>query len=128
VVTVAPSRSPIAIWHDRMGIPSTCTVHVDGRPRRSCSTPVGSVGDAEVTTIEGIEGPVADAVREAWVRIDVPQCGYCQSGQIMSAVALLESDPDPSDEAIDAHMSGNLCRCGTYPRIRAAIRDAADRG
>jgi isoquinoline 1-oxidoreductase alpha subunit len=125
------------VLRDRLGMTGTkfgcgvaqcgaCTVHVDGQPRRSCSTPVGSVGDAEVTTIEGIEGPVADAVRNAWVAIDVPQCGYCQSGQIMSAVALLESDPDPSDEAIDSYMSGNLCRCGTYPRIRAAIKDAAD--
>ncbi|MEE4300122.1 MAG: (2Fe-2S)-binding protein [Pseudomonadales bacterium] len=125
------------VLRDRLGLTGTkfgcgvaqcgaCTVHVDGEPRRSCSTPVGSIGEAEVTTIEGVQGPVADAVREAWIAIDVPQCGYCQSGQIMSAIALLASDPDPSDEAIDAGMSGNLCRCGTYPRIRAAIRNAAD--
>ncbi len=125
------------VLRDRLGMTGTkfgcgvaqcgaCTVHLDGQPVRSCSTPVGSIGEAAVTTIEGIEGPVADAVRTAWVAIDVPQCGYCQSGQIMSAVALLESDPDPSDETIDSYMSGNLCRCGTYPRIRAAIKDAAD--
>ena len=126
------------VLRDRLGLTGTkfgcgvaqcgaCTVHVDGQPRRACVTPVGSVGDAEVTTIEGLEGPVAEAVKQAWVAIDVPQCGYCQSGQIMSAVALLASDPDPSDAAIDAGMSGNLCRCGTYPRIRAAIKDVADR-
>lgn len=125
------------VLRDRLGLTGTkfgcgvaqcgaCTVHVDGQPRRACVTPVSSVGEAEVTTIEGLEGPVAEAVKQAWVAIDVPQCGYCQSGQIMSATALLASDPDPSDEAIDAGMSGNICRCGTYPRIRAAIKDAAD--
>ncbi len=102
-----------------------CTVHIDGQPRRACVTPVESVGGAEVTTIEGLEGKVADAVRVAWQDIDVPQCGYCQSGQIMSAVALLQSTPDPDDEDIDSGMAGNLCRCATYLRIRRAIKDAA---
>lgn len=102
-----------------------CTVHVDGRPRRSCVTPVRSVEGADVTTIEGLSGPVAEAVRTAWREIDVPQCGYCQSGQIMSAVALLERVPEPDDQAIDAGMGGNVCRCATYQRIRRAIRNAA---
>lgn len=105
-----------------------CTVHVDGKPRRSCVLPVGDV-DGEVTTIEGIGGEGPDEmhpVQEAWVDENVPQCGYCQSGQIMQAVALLEANPEPSDADIDAAMSGNLCRCGTYPRIRRAIERAAD--
>lgn len=102
-----------------------CTVLVDGAPVRSCSLPVGQVG-GPVTTIEGLaaEG-VLSAVQQAWLDEQVPQCGYCQSGQIMSAYALLQTTPDPSDDAIDASMSGNLCRCGTYPRIRAAIKKAA---
>lgn len=104
-----------------------CTVHLDGAPVRSCQTPVGDVGGAEVTTIEGKAGPAADAVRAAWVALDVPQCGYCQSGQIMSAVALLEATRKPSDADIDSAMSGNLCRCATYARIRGAIHDAATR-
>ncbi|PRP90185.1 Isoquinoline 1-oxidoreductase subunit alpha [Enhygromyxa salina] len=102
-----------------------CTVHVDGRPRRACVAPVRSVVDKRVTTIEGVSGPTADAVRKAWVSIDVPQCGYCQSGQIMSAVALLTKIRRPSDEDIDHAMSGNICRCATYIRIRRAIHQAA---
>lgn len=102
-----------------------CTVHVDGQPVRSCSTPVGSVGTGAITTIEGLGGPVAEAVQAAWRKLDVVQCGYCQSGQIMSAVALLSENRRPSDADIDAAMNGNICRCGTYQRIRAAIHEAA---
>jgi isoquinoline 1-oxidoreductase alpha subunit len=102
-----------------------CTVLLDGRPQRSCSLPVASVGGAEVTTIEGVSGREADAVQAAWVRRDVPQCGYCQSGQVVAAVALLRKLPKPSDRDIDLAMNGNLCRCATYVRIRAAIHDAA---
>lgn len=102
-----------------------CTVHVNGVPTRSCVTPVSAVGAARITTIEGVAGPAADAVRDAWLRRTVPQCGYCQAGQIMSAVALLTTHPAPTDADIDRAMAGNLCRCGTYPRIRAAIHDAA---
>ena len=108
-----------------MALCGACTVHVDGAAVRGCVTPLAAVGDKEVTTIEGISGKVADAVRAAWLEIDVVQCGYCQSGQIMSAVALLAKNASPSDAEIDAAMSGNLCRCGTYPRIRAGIHAAA---
>ncbi len=104
-----------------------CTVHVGGQPRRSCVTPVRLVEGAEITTIEGLAGAEADAVRQAWREIDVPQCGYCQSGQIMSAVALLTQVRQPDDEAIDAGMVGNICRCATYVRIRQAIKNAATR-
>lgn len=102
-----------------------CTVHLDGQPVRSCQTRVGDVGEAKVTTIEGVSGPVADAVQSAWRTLDVVQCGYCQSGQIMSAIGLLSGNPKPSDTDIDAAMDGNICRCGTYQRIRAAIHEAA---
>ena len=102
-----------------------CTVLVDGNPRRSCVTPVGTVGGAAIETIEGIEGEAAEAVQSAWAAIDVPQCGWCQSGQIMSATALLRDNPKPRDTDIDSAMRGNLCRCATYVRIRAAIHDAA---
>ncbi|MHA6720716.1 (2Fe-2S)-binding protein [Sphingomonas sp. RS6] len=102
-----------------------CTVHLDGAPVRSCSVPLNALGTAEVTTIEGVDGPQAQAVRDAWVARDVPQCGFCQSGQVMSAIALLRAIPTPSDADIDAAMGGNLCRCATYTRIRAAIHDAA---
>ena len=104
-----------------------CTVHVDGTPVRSCQTSVGDVGGAAVTTIEGVGGKVAETVQAVWAEMDVPQCGYCQSGQIMSAVALLAETPRPSDEDIDAAMSGNLCRCATYHRIRGAIHESARR-
>lgn len=104
-----------------------CTVHVDGMPVRSCVTPVGAV-TGPVTTIEGLGSPAAlHAVQAAWIEHQVAQCGYCQSGQIMSAAALLQANRQPTDADIDAAMSGNLCRCGTYPRIRAAIHDAAKR-
>ena len=103
-----------------------CTVHLDGKPMRACVMPVSSVGDRRVTTVEGVDSPQAMAVRSAWRELDVVQCGYCQSGQMMSATALLESNPSPSDADIDAAMRGNLCRCATYHRIRAAIHRAAD--
>jgi isoquinoline 1-oxidoreductase alpha subunit len=102
-----------------------CTVHVDGQPTRSCQMAVSDIGDSKITTIEAVSGKEADAVRAAWIAREVPQCGYCQSGQIMSAVALLTENKKPSDKDIDDAMSGNLCRCATYVRIRAAIHDAA---
>ncbi len=103
-----------------------CTVWIDGVPVRSCSEPVGGVTGA-VTTIEGLGSPDRlHAVQKAWLELQVPQCGYCQSGQIMSAAALIATNPDPDDAAIDEAMAGNLCRCGTYPKIRAAIRRAAE--
>jgi isoquinoline 1-oxidoreductase alpha subunit len=100
-----------------------CTVHVNGQPARSCSTPVSAMAGMKITTIEGLGG--FHPVQQAWVKADVPQCGYCQSGQIMSAAALLADNKAPSDADIDAAMAGNICRCGTYQRIRAAIKDAA---
>jgi isoquinoline 1-oxidoreductase alpha subunit len=100
-----------------------CTVHLNGRPIRSCQTPISAVGTAKVATIESLGG--AHPLQVAWVKNDVPQCGYCQSGQIMSAAALLAQAPSPSDADIDAAMSGNICRCGTYQRIKAAIKEAA---
>lgn len=102
-----------------------CTVHVDGRATRSCVTPAAALSGRNVVTIEGISGDVARAVQDAWRRLDVAQCGYCQSGQIMSAIALLSEIRRPSDADIDAAMSGNVCRCATYVRIRAAIHEAA---
>jgi isoquinoline 1-oxidoreductase alpha subunit len=102
-----------------------CTVHLEGRPVRSCVTPVSTASGMAVTTIEGVAGPAALAVQTAWEKLDVVQCGYCQSGQIMSAVALLNENRSPTDAEIDAAMSGNICRCGTYVRIRAAIDEAA---
>ena len=102
-----------------------CTVHVDGRAVRSCVLAVANVGNREITTIEAVgKTPSGQRVQQAWIDIDVVQCGYCQSGQIMSAAALLADNPKPTDAEIDAAMSGNICRCGTYPRIRAAIRQA----
>jgi isoquinoline 1-oxidoreductase subunit alpha len=103
-----------------------CTVHIGGQPVRSCSMPV-SLAEGEITTIEAVEGAEAKAVQAAWIAHDVPQCGYCQSGQIMTAVALLREQPKPTDQDIDLAMNGNLCRCATYVRIRAAIHDAAKR-
>jgi isoquinoline 1-oxidoreductase subunit alpha len=103
-----------------------CTVHLDGKAQRSCVMPIGVLGGVKITTIEGLEGK--HAVQAAWIRLDVPQCGYCQSGQIMSATALLAEKPNPTDEDIDAAMSGNICRCGCYQRVRAAIKDAAAHG
>jgi isoquinoline 1-oxidoreductase alpha subunit len=102
-----------------------CTVHVDGMAQRACVTPVELAEGREITTIEGIGGAVADAVQIAWIAHDVPQCGYCQSGQVMSAVALLSENPSPSEAHIARGMAGNICRCAAYVRIRAAVRDAA---
>ncbi|MDD2844880.1 MAG: (2Fe-2S)-binding protein [Rhodoferax sp.] len=108
-----------------MALCGTCTVHLDGEPVRACVTPLAAVGTREVTTIEGLKGRQADALRQAWIDLDVVQCGYCQSGQLMSAAALLKDKPKPTDADIDEAMSANLCRCGTYPRVRAAIHQAA---
>jgi isoquinoline 1-oxidoreductase subunit alpha len=102
-----------------------CTVFLNGKPLRSCALPVAALGDAEVTTIEGVTGRIAQAVQRAWAARDVPQCGYCQSGQVMSAIALLSEVRRPNDRDIDLAMNGNICRCATYVRIRAAIHDAA---
>jgi isoquinoline 1-oxidoreductase subunit alpha len=111
-----------------MALCGACTVHLDGAPVRSCVTPVSAARGKRVTTIEGLaQGARLHAVQDAWIEADVPQCGYCQSGQVMSAAALLSKQKDPTDADIDAAMSGNICRCGTYQRIRAAIKLAAAR-
>jgi len=134
----APADMPL-LWvlRDLVGLSGTkfgcgiaqcgaCTVHLDGEPVRSCVIPVSAVRERAVTTIEAVgETPVGKTVQEAWLAVEVVQCGYCQSGQIMSAAALLARNPAPDDAAIDAAMAGNICRCGTYPRIRAAIKRAA---
>jgi aerobic-type carbon monoxide dehydrogenase small subunit (CoxS/CutS family) len=106
-----------------VGLCGSCTVHIDGQPQRSCLVPVKDAQGKKITTIEGI--PENHPVKRAWIEDDVPQCGYCQPGQIMSAVALLRTNPEPSDADIDGAMTGNICRCGTYQRIRRAIRSAA---
>jgi len=134
----APAEMPL-LWalRDLLGLTGTkfgcgiaqcgaCTVHLDGQPVRSCITPVGTVTGKRITTIEGLAaGGVDHPVQAAWARLNVPQCGYCQAGQIMSAAALLAAVPDPTDRDIDGAMAGNLCRCGTYVRIRAAVHEAA---
>jgi isoquinoline 1-oxidoreductase alpha subunit len=135
-VDAAPGTPLLWVLRDHLGMTGTkfgcgiaqcgaCTVHVDGQPTRACITLHDSLEDAEITTIEGVEGNAADAIRKAWVANDVPQCGYCQSGQIMAATALLRDNPTPDDAAIDEAMSGNLCRCATYMSIRRAIKQAA---
>jgi isoquinoline 1-oxidoreductase alpha subunit len=135
-VDVDPSTPLLWVLRDDIGLTGTkfgcgiaqcgaCTVFVAGQPVRSCSLPVSAVGDKRVTTIEGLSGREAEAVQRAWVARDVPQCGYCQSGQVMSAVALLTEIKKPTDRDIDLAMTGNICRCATYVRIRAAIHDAA---
>ena len=136
----APPDMPL-LWvlRDLLGLTGTkfgcgiaqcgaCTVHVDGQPRRSCVTPVETVAGKPITTIEGLSADGSHPVQRAWAELDVVQCGYCQSGQIMTTVALLAQVPAPSDEDIDRALSGNLCRCGTYQRIRAAVHRAADIG
>ncbi len=135
-VDADPATPLLWVLRDELGLTGTkfgcgmaqcgaCTVHIDGMARRACVTPLSAVGDSQVTTIEGVSGRVADAVRKAWLALDTPQCGYCQPGQVMSAVALLSVAPRPDDKAIDEGMAGNLCRCAAYVRIRAAIHDAA---
>lgn len=136
-VDVDPETPLLWVLRDTLGLTGTkfgcgmalcgaCTVHLDGEPIRSCQVPVSAVGDKPVTTIEGLSTDRSHPVQKAWIELDVPQCGYCQSGQIMSATALLTKKPRPSDADIDAAMSGNICRCGTYQRIRAAIRRASE--
>jgi isoquinoline 1-oxidoreductase alpha subunit len=110
-----------------IGTCGACTVHIDGEPARACLTALSAVQGKSVLTIEGLGAAGLHAVQQAWIDHNVPQCGYCQAGQLMSAVALLARNTDPDDAAIDAAMAGNLCRCGTYPRIRAAVRAAAGR-
>ncbi|MGY6637595.1 MAG: (2Fe-2S)-binding protein [Erythrobacter sp.] len=135
-VDAAPGTPLLWVLRDHLGMTGTkfgcgaaqcgaCTVHIDGEPARACVTPHDSLDGAAITTIEGVEGRAADAIRKAWVANDVPQCGYCQAGQIMAAAALLRDNPKPDDAAIDDAMSGNLCRCATYMSIRRAIKEAA---
>jgi isoquinoline 1-oxidoreductase alpha subunit len=136
-VNVPPDMPLLWVLRDIVGLTGTkfgcgiaqcgaCTVHLDGKPVRSCVLPVSAVGTRAVTTVEAVgETAIGKKVQEAWLGTEVVQCGYCQSGQIMSAAALLARNPAPNDAAIDAAMSGNICRCGTYPRIRAAIKHAA---
>ena len=109
-----------------VGACGACTVHVDGQPARACQLPVSSIGKRKITTIEGLDAKAAHPLQQAWQELDVPQCGYCQSGQIMSACALLKQTPRPTDAQIDDAMAGNLCRCATYVRIRAGIHRAAE--
>ena len=137
VADVDPITPLLWVLRDRLGMTGTkfgcgkglcgaCTVHVDGAPIRSCSYPVSILGKtSEVTTIEGLSPDCSHPCQKAWCSLEVPQCGYCQSGQIMSAAAQLAKDKNPTDDAIDSAMKGNICRCGTYPRIRAAIKQAA---
>lgn len=138
-VDTDPSTPLLWVLRDTLGLVGTkfgcgiaqcgaCTVHLNGEPVRSCSLPVSAAAEADITTIEGLaaEDGTLHPLQKAWVNIDVPQCGYCQAGQIMSAAALLEKKPQPTDEDIDIAMAGNLCRCGTYIRIRKAIHQAAD--
>src|SRR3982751_2722383 len=109
-----------------LGLCGACTIHLDGKPVRSCITPVASTAGKRIATIESVGAtPIGQTIQQAWVDLEVPQCGYCQSGQIMSAIALLADKPDPSDADVDDAMSGNICRCGTYVRIRAGIKRAA---
>jgi len=132
-----PDTPLLWVLRDHLGLTGTkfgcgqalcgaCTVHIDGNPTRSCQLPLGSVGDKAVTTIEGLSADRSHAVQKAWMELDVPQCGYCQSGQIMSASALLAHNAKPTDADIDAALAGNICRCGTYDRIRKAVHRAAD--
>ena len=136
-VAAPPDMPLLWVLRDLLGLTGTkfgcgiaqcgaCTVHLDGEPRRSCVTPVSTAADKKITTIEGLSARGDHPVQRAWAELDVVQCGYCQSGQIMSAAALLAEKSDPTDAEIDAAMSGNICRCGTYQRIRSAIHRAAE--
>ncbi len=135
-VNVDPATPILWVLRDQLNLVGTkygcgiaqcgaCTIHLDGVAMRSCVLSVQAVGDKPITTIEGLSKKVNHPVQQAWLEHDVPQCGYCQAGQIMSAAALLKDNPNPSDEDIDAAMNGNICRCGTYTRIKAAIKTAA---
>jgi isoquinoline 1-oxidoreductase alpha subunit len=139
-IDVEPDTPLLWVLRENLGLTGTkfgcgiaqcgsCTVHIDGAPVRACVTPVSSVGSASITTIEGIaESGQLHPVQQAWIDEQVPQCGYCQSGQVMSAVALLRDDPNPDDDAIDRAMSGNICRCGMYARIKRGIKRVASAG
>jgi isoquinoline 1-oxidoreductase alpha subunit len=131
-----PEKSLLWVLRDELGLVGTkygcgqalcgaCTIHVDGEPTRSCQTRIGDVAGKNVVTIEGARGDVAEAVQKSWIKLDVPQCGYCQSGQVMAAIGLLTANKKPTDSEIDDAMSGNLCRCSTYQRIRAAVHEAS---
>lgn len=136
-VEVDPNTPLLWVLRDHLNLPGTkygcgvaqcgaCTVHFNGNAIRSCQLPISSVADNEITTIEGLSENGDHPVQKAWLKHDVPQCGYCQAGQIMSASALLKNNPNPSDEEIENGMNGNICRCGTYTRIKAAIKSASD--
>lgn len=136
-IDVADDTPLLWVLRDTLGLTGTkygcgiaacgaCTVHVDGQPARACVTPISAVAGKSITSIEGLSTDRSHPVQRAWIELDVPQCGYCQSGQIMSAAALLATNPKPSDADIDTAMAGNLCRCGTYPRIRKAVHRAAE--
>jgi aerobic-type carbon monoxide dehydrogenase small subunit (CoxS/CutS family) len=138
-VDVAPDTPLLWVLRDTLELTGTkygcgmalcgaCTVHLDGEAIRSCSTPVSAAAGRKVTTIEGLSADGSHPVQKAWVEVQAPQCGYCQSGQIMQAAALLKKSPKPSDAEIDSAMAGNICRCGTYQRVRAAIHRAAGEG
>jgi len=135
-IDVDPEKPLLWILRDDLGLIGTkygcgralcgaCTIHVDGQPTRACQTSIADVADRNVLTIEGVSGKVAEAVQSTWIKLDVPQCGYCQSGQVMAAIGLLSTNRKPTDQDIDDAMSGNICRCNTYQRIRAAIHEAA---
>jgi isoquinoline 1-oxidoreductase subunit alpha len=137
VVDVDPNTPVLWVLREHLNLVGTkfgcgmaqcgaCTIHLDGVSTRSCILPVSSIGEKEITTIEGLSEDASHPVQKAWLEHDVPQCGYCQAGQIMTAVALLKSNPKPSDSDIEDAMNGNLCRCGTYLRIKAAIKTAAN--
>tara|TARA_B100000497_G_C7677017_1_gene409084 strand:+ start:235 stop:690 length:456 start_codon:yes stop_codon:yes gene_type:complete len=136
-VDVDPSTPVLWVLRDHLDLVGTkfgcgiaqcgaCTIHIDGVAMRSCITPISAIGDQKITTIEGLSQNADHAIQKAWLAHDVPQCGYCQAGQIMSASALLDENPTPSDDEIDAAMNGNICRCGTYTRIKKAIKTAAN--
>jgi isoquinoline 1-oxidoreductase subunit alpha len=136
-IDVADDTPLLWVLRDTLGLTGTkfgcgaalcgaCTVHMDGQPMRSCVTPISAVAGKAITSIEGLSSDRSHPVQRAWIEFEVPQCGYCQSGQIMAAAALLANNPNPSDADIDSAMAGNICRCGTYPRIRKAIHRAAE--